>query len=63
MDAYNQKLLNKNDNDAIGNRLKWHWRIERSGAAKCTECGRCEEACTQHLDIINRLKEIVSGSP
>jgi len=23
----------------------------------CTECGSCEEVCTQHLDIINRLKE------
>jgi len=58
MDAYNQKLLNKNINDPIGDRLKWHWNLERAGAAKCTECGQCEAACTQHIDIINRLKEI-----
>jgi hypothetical protein len=58
MDAYNQKLLDKTLDDPIGDRLKWHWNLERAGAAECTECGQCEEACTQHLDIINRLKEI-----
>jgi len=60
MDAYNQKLLDKKSDDPIGNRLKWHWSIDRSAAAKCTECGLCETSCTQHLDIINRLKEISS---
>jgi len=58
MDTYNQKLLNKNSKDPIGERLKWHWNLERSGAAKCTACGQCESACTQHINIIERLKEI-----
>jgi predicted aldo/keto reductase-like oxidoreductase len=58
MDTYNQKLLDKNGKDPIGDRLKWHWSLERSGAGKCTACGLCEKACTQHIDIINRLKEI-----
>jgi len=58
MDAYNQKLLNKNSKDPVGDRLKWHWNLDRAGAGKCTECGLCEKACTQHIDIINRLKEI-----
>jgi len=58
MDAYNHKLLCKPGEDHIGDRLKWHWGLERSGAAKCTACGQCEEACTQHIEIINRLKEI-----
>ena len=58
MDTYNQKLLNKNSKDPIGERLKWHWNLERSGAAKCTACGQCENACTQHINIIERLKEI-----
>jgi len=58
MDAYNQKLLNKKDADPVGDRLKWHWSLERSGAGECTECGNCERACTQHLNIIERLKEI-----
>jgi len=60
MESYNHKILNKNSKDPIGDRLKWHWNIDRSGAAKCTECGVCEEKCTQHIDIIKRLKEIKS---
>jgi len=58
MDAYNQKLLDKTSNNAIADRLKWHWSLDRSGAAKCVECGQCEQACTQHINIIERLKEI-----
>jgi predicted aldo/keto reductase-like oxidoreductase len=58
MDAYNQKLLVKNSKDPIGDRLKWHWNLERVQTADCIECGVCESACTQHIDIINRLKEI-----
>jgi predicted aldo/keto reductase-like oxidoreductase len=61
MDAYNQKLLNKSSNDPIGERLYWHWDLERADAGKCTACGICEETCTQHLDIINRLKEIAES--
>jgi predicted aldo/keto reductase-like oxidoreductase len=59
MDAYNQKLLNKSGNkDPIGERLQWHWNISRSLASKCVSCGQCEEACTQHINIVQRLKEI-----
>ncbi|WP_461256801.1 aldo/keto reductase [Treponema sp. R80B11-R83G3] len=58
MDAYNQKLLDKNNKDPMGDRLKWHWELDRAGAAKCTACGLCEQTCTQHLNIIERLKEI-----
>jgi len=62
MDAYNQKILNeeKSGNDEIGNRLRWHWNLERSAAGNCTACGQCENACTQHLNIIDRLKEIAT---
>jgi len=61
MDAYNQKVLDgEGSDDPIGNRLKWHWNLERSAAAACTGCGQCEKACTQHLNIIDRLKEIAS---
>ena len=58
MDTYNQKLLDKNNKDPIGDRLKWHWNLERSGAGECIACGLCEDACTQHINIIERLKEI-----
>ena len=59
MDAYNQKLLNSQpDRDMIGERLYWHWDIENDIAGRCNACGQCEKACTQHLNIIERLKEI-----
>jgi predicted aldo/keto reductase-like oxidoreductase len=58
MDAYNQKMLSGSGGDPIGNRLKWHWNMERFVAANCTACGQCEASCTQHIDIIRRLAEI-----
>jgi len=62
MDAYNYKKFYGND-QAILDRLRWLWGVSNLGAEKCTECGRCEELCTQHLPIIERLKEIarISG--
>jgi len=64
MDAYNHKILEgEGSRDPIGGRLKWHWSLERSGAGKCTACGQCEHTCTQHLNIIERLKEIAAPAP
>ena len=60
MDSYNQKILNDKEEDPIGQRLKWHWKLDRSIAATCTACGQCEKACTQHINIIDRLKEIAA---
>jgi uncharacterized protein len=63
MDAYNQKILGGDDQQIL-NRLKWHWGgMSHEEAAKCVECGRCEEECTQHLNIIERLKEIAALQP
>jgi len=58
MDAYNQKILDKKSKDPMGERLQWHWNLNRAGAGKCSSCGQCEETCTQHINIIERLKEI-----
>ena len=30
----------------------------KAEAAACAQCGRCEEACTQHLNITERLEQI-----
>ena len=59
MDAYNQKMLKSSKGTAaIRERLQWHWDLEPKQAGDCTACGQCEKACTQHLNIIERLKEI-----
>ena len=59
MDAYNQKMLSAQDGDEkIKSRLRMHWGTPRKIAAECISCGQCERACTQHLPIIARLKEI-----
>lgn len=54
MDSYNQKLLNAD----MLERIKYHWDIDLNETKKCIACGKCEGLCTQHLPIIERLKEI-----
>lgn len=57
MDAYNHKVLQGSD-QAVKDRLKWHWGLAPDAAATCIECGACETACTQHLPIVERLRHI-----
>ncbi len=57
MDSYNMYLLSK-DVKQVKSRMANHWSITPQEAALCTECGQCETLCTQHLPIINRLKDI-----
>ena len=58
MEAYNQKILSGDTDEAILSRLRMHWGIPPEAAAECTYCGACEERCTQHLPIQDRLKHI-----
>lgn len=54
--AYNESIL-KSGEDCL-NMLKWHWGISQENLANCVECGICEGKCTQHLPIIQRIKDI-----
>ena len=63
MQYYNEKLLvDKTDEDMVkqlGFDHTFGLLADRNAdAADCVRCGRCEMACTQHLDIINRLGRI-----
>jgi len=43
----------------LANELTWGTLVGRQAdAADCIECGKCEKTCTQHLDIMDRLKTI-----
>lgn len=59
MDVYNQRILGSND-AILRQRLREHWAMSPDLAAACMECGACEQECTQHLPIIDRLRSIAS---
>jgi predicted aldo/keto reductase-like oxidoreductase len=62
MQYYNDKLLlGKTDAEmakSLGEVKQWGHLGGARPAADCVACGRCEMACTQHLDIVNRLNAI-----
>lgn len=62
---YNEKhLFNKTDKEMtemLKNAYEWGILAGKEGSASdCTACGLCETECTQHLPIINRLKEFAT---
>ncbi|MCQ4672883.1 aldo/keto reductase [Lactonifactor longoviformis] len=59
MDAYNQKILTGKVEE-INRRFRFHWDVDKKLAAECVACGKCEEQCTQHLPIIERMREIAN---
>ncbi|AKJ64250.1 aldo/keto reductase [Kiritimatiella glycovorans] len=61
MDAANVLQL-ENRPGKVVQRLRMHWGLSPEEAGKCTQCGQCEQACTQHLPIIERLNEVADLS-
>lgn len=59
MDAYNHMILT-GEKSSIQDRMSNHWGITKEKAAECIACGKCEDQCTQHLPIIERLREIAA---
>ena len=63
MQYYNEKLLDGKTDTEMIEQLSFHreWGLiagREANAVDCIQCGRCELACTQHLDIIRRLETI-----
>ena len=67
MQAYNEKhVFGKSDEEMksyISNAYEWGVLAGKKGQAEtCISCGICENECTQHLPIIERLKEFSAWS-
>ncbi len=66
MDAWNMNALATGDIEStIIKRLWYHWDLKADTATECIQCGACEQRCTQHLPIIERLADLAkfAGKP
>jgi uncharacterized protein len=58
MDSFNHFVLGGSSSD-LRKRLSYHWGFrDLAPLEQCTRCGRCEEACTQKLPILERFETI-----
>jgi len=65
MQYYNEKAMFGNTDEDMQNAVSFqhNWGLivgRQADADACTECRECEEAFTQHLPIVDRLKEIAA---
>jgi len=63
MQVYNERaLFGKSDDDMVKHLAfshDWGLLVDRAAeAADCIQCGQCEEACTQHINITDHLAQI-----
>jgi len=57
IEAYNTLMLK--GGESLDERLRDYYGIDNLDALEvCTSCGQCEQACTQHLPILERFEEI-----
>ena len=63
MQIYNEKLIEQKSDEDMIKQMAFHheWGLLANSdirAAECSLCKKCEQSCTQLLDIRDRLKEI-----
>ncbi len=63
MQFYNEKLIASKTEEELIEQVdfqhNWGLLVDRTASAgDCVQCGKCQEACTQHLNIIERLEEV-----
>jgi len=63
MQVYNEKILSDLSEKEMLDKMKFHrtWGLLadcRANANDCIVCGECEQACTQHLNIVERLAQL-----
>lgn len=68
MQVYNEKHIFGCSEEEMKTKVsfeyEWGRLVGRAGEyEKCIACGKCETACTQHLPIIERLKEFKNWQP
>lgn len=57
MQSYNELVFDEGPARLIDS-MKWGYDVIDEPLDSCTECGACEEKCTQKLPITDRLKEM-----
>lgn len=59
-ETYNRRMQAVSEGTLIRNKATYNEMLENgNGPADCLQCGQCENACPQHLSIIQYLKDIV----
>ncbi len=66
MQSYNEKLFG-NPGKSVTGKLKWGFGIlEDNRIDACSECGLCEERCTQQIPVrerLKKLKKVIADNP